>query len=69
MLISESMARHYWPTEEPIGKVLRIGDPTKGTVATIVGIVADVRYQSLETPELRPMMYFSALAAPRNAMV
>jgi predicted lysophospholipase L1 biosynthesis ABC-type transport system permease subunit len=36
---------------------------------TIVGVVNDVRYQSLETPETRPMMYFSALARPQLGLM
>ncbi len=68
MLISEAMARRYWPDEDPLGKRVRIGDIENGPVATIVGVVSDARYQSLEAPELRPMMYFSELAAPKNDM-
>jgi putative ABC transport system permease protein len=67
-LISQSMARRYWPGEDPIGHRIRIGDVTKGPVYTIVGVVGDVRYQSRETPEVRPMMYFAAGAHPQRSM-
>jgi predicted permease len=67
MLISETMARRFWPNEDPIGQGVRVGDAT-APLETIVGIVADVRYQSLETPEVRPMMYLSALARRPQAM-
>ena len=30
----------------------------------MVGVVSDARYQSLETPDVRPMMYFSCARAP-----
>jgi putative ABC transport system permease protein len=67
-LISESMAHRYWPGEDPVGRRIRVGDIVKGPVFTIVGIVADVRYRSPESPEVRPMMYFSALARPPRSM-
>ncbi|MBA3258692.1 MAG: ABC transporter permease [Gemmatimonadales bacterium] len=67
-LISAGMARRHWPNEDPVGRRLRVGDPVGGPLYTIVGVVADVRYQSLEAPEIRPMMYFSALADPERAM-
>jgi len=67
-LISTTMARHHWPGVDAVGRRLRVGDPVSGTLYTIVGVVADVRYQSLETPQVRPMMYFSALAGPELAM-
>ena len=67
-LVSETMARRYWPNEEPIGQRIRLGDVETGTEVTIVGVVGDARYQSLETPETRPMLYLSALARPQRAM-
>jgi putative ABC transport system permease protein len=67
-LISQSMARRYWPGEDPIGHRIRIGDIVKGPVYTIVGIVGDVRYQNREAPEVRPMMYFPAAAHPQRSM-
>jgi putative ABC transport system permease protein len=68
VLISESMARRYWPGEEPVGQRIRVGDIVKGPVFTIVGVVADARYRSPESPTVRPMMYFSALARPPRSM-
>ncbi|MBA3522647.1 MAG: ABC transporter permease [Gemmatimonadales bacterium] len=67
-LISNVMARRYWPNGNPVGRRFRFGDPLQGSLYTIVGVIADVRYQSLETLEVRPMMYFSALADPQRAM-
>ena len=67
-IISETMARRYWPGEDPVGRRIRIGDPVRGREVTIVGVVGDVRYQSLETPETRPMIYFSAFSRPAPAL-
>jgi putative ABC transport system permease protein len=67
-LISQSMARRYWPGEDPIGHRIRFADVVKGPVYTIVGVVGDVRYQSRETPDVRPMIYFPAAAHPQRSM-
>jgi putative ABC transport system permease protein len=50
VLINETMARRFWPDEDPIGKRLTFGDPGKAdSWMTIVGIVADMRRQGLDT--------------------
>ena len=58
-IISESMARRYWPGEDPIGKTVVITsfgrDPQ-----TIIGVAGDVRSFGLET-EAAPMVYGSAM--------
>jgi predicted permease len=41
-VINETMARRYWPAEDPIGRRIKVGGP-KAPWLTIVGIVADVR--------------------------
>jgi putative ABC transport system permease protein len=45
-LVSESAARKLWPGENPIGKLIR-NDP-KPEWAAVIGVVADVRAESLE---------------------
>jgi predicted permease len=68
VLVSEAAARRYWPGEDPVGRRIRVGDVLRGRMYTIVGVVGDVRYQSRETPDVRPMLYFSALARPERGM-
>ena len=68
VLVSETLARRTWPNEDPLGKAIRIDDPAAGPLYTVVGVVEDARYQSLETPEPRPMMFFSAHARPQRAL-
>jgi len=52
MVISESMARRYWPDTSPVGSRVR---HWAGTF-TIVGVVGDVKRQDL-TSELEPTYY------------
>ena len=63
VIISEAMARRYWPNEEPLGK--RIGSPEAWR--EIVGVMADVKHFSLDT-EMPPAMYFPARQVPARGM-
>jgi putative ABC transport system permease protein len=48
VLINESMARRYWPAQNPLGRHLTI--PSAGGISReIVGVVADVRHTGLDT--------------------
>jgi predicted permease len=68
VLISQTTARRYWPGENPIGHRIRVGDVEGGPLLTIVGVVADARYRDREESEIRPMIYFSALARRSQTM-
>jgi putative ABC transport system permease protein len=48
-IVNESMARQFWPNEDPVGKHLRMGD-TKGPWKTVVGVVGDVLHKGLDAP-------------------
>lgn len=51
-IVNSSMADHYWPGQSAIGKRMHVGNPKKGLPwATIVGIVADTKIGSLDTPD------------------
>jgi putative ABC transport system permease protein len=44
ILVSQSMAEHSWPGENPIGKRMHVGNPKKGLPwATVVGVVGNTR--------------------------
>jgi putative ABC transport system permease protein len=49
VLINESMARRFWPGEDPMGKRVQQADP-RLPWQTIVGIVSDVKQQGVEVP-------------------
>ncbi|MDQ3696581.1 MAG: ABC transporter permease [Gemmatimonadota bacterium] len=52
VILSSSAARHFWPSDDPIGKRVRV----PGSEATVVGVVPDTRYRELQTA--RPSVYF-----------
>ena len=70
VLVNETLARQYWPGQDPIGKSVVLAPPENLIPAnllppgfhvqkfTVVGVVADVHYRSLEAaPE--PLVYAS----------
>jgi putative ABC transport system permease protein len=57
VLISESFARQYFPGEDPIGKRITVPMSERPVPSEIVGIVGDVRYESL-VDEAKPAVYF-----------
>jgi predicted permease len=58
-VVSESMARHYFPGVDPVGRRMDVGRGRTGGQIEIVGIAADVRYRDLRTPPSR-IVYVSA---------
>jgi putative ABC transport system permease protein len=59
VVISETMARRYWPGEDPLGKRLAPGSAdSHDDWITIVGVVNDVRQFELDA-EPKPQMYLS----------
>jgi putative ABC transport system permease protein len=63
VVISETMAKRYWPNEEPLGK--RIGSPDRWR--EIIGVVKDVKHFGLDT-DTPPSMYFPMRQVPSRGM-
>jgi putative ABC transport system permease protein len=65
-VISESLVRQKWPTEDPIGRTIEFGnmdgDPR---LLTVVGVVGDVRERTLEKPP-RPTIYVNLRQRPQT---
>jgi putative ABC transport system permease protein len=57
VIVSESFARKYFPGEDPVGKRVAVEMFDKPTPTEIVGVVGDVRYDSL-TDAAEPTVYF-----------
>jgi putative ABC transport system permease protein len=50
VIVSESLARTYWPGQDPIGKRLKFGKPTSTSAwLNVVGVVKDARYREWDT--------------------
>jgi predicted permease len=64
VVISDSLARRYWPNADPIGRRLRpnIAD---APWYTVVGVAADVRHSGLDTP-IEPTAYYPYTQIPKS---
>jgi len=67
-VVSQSLARKYWPGENPIGRRIRfLGmDSYAERWLTVIGVVNDVRDENLATPG-GPTAYISARQRPSRA--
>ncbi|HEY3517882.1 MAG TPA: FtsX-like permease family protein, partial [Gammaproteobacteria bacterium] len=64
-IVSETLARAYWPNESPIGRRLDVsggGAPTDQR--TVVGVVADVRYSFTPSPFGSSAIYIPVPQSP-----
>jgi putative ABC transport system permease protein len=60
VVISEALARRYFPGEDPIGQRLKHGGPSlNNPYFEIIGVVADVKYEGLSEEDV-PVYYESA---------
>lgn len=49
VVINETMARRFWPGEDPLGKSFRFGPPSlKGPRVRILGVMGDARQRGLD---------------------
>ena len=65
IVLSETIARHYWPDSDPIGSHIRLGDANSPWL-TVVGVSGDVRQWF--TGEVMPAGYISYLQSPSRTM-
>jgi predicted permease len=54
-VINESMAKRYWPNQDPIGRYFRVGAEPKKTIE-VVGVAGNSRFQGA-TGDIGPMFY------------
>ena len=75
VIVNETLARHYWPQGDALGKRLKLGTlEAKTPWATIVGVVADTKLGAPDTPDKEqfysPVQQFTAmlgaLASPND---
>jgi putative ABC transport system permease protein len=69
VIINDSLARRFWPGEDPLGKRISLSGP-EGPWQTVVGVVGDVRHGRLEA-EAGPEIYrpYSQSPIPYMALV
>ncbi len=59
-VVNPTMARRFWPGEDPIGRTFRYGPPSlNGPLVKIVGIVGDARQLGLDRP-VQPQFFLLA---------
>jgi predicted permease len=67
-IIDERLARHYWPSESPLGKRVRFGPPEDNEPwHTVIGVVNAVRHQRIQE-ETRKSVYLPHLQIPVNGL-
>jgi putative ABC transport system permease protein len=65
-VISEGLARRYWPGENPLGKKLKRGlEDSKNPWATVVGVVGEIKYDPWDRAEF-PALYLPYRQAPHS---
>ncbi len=64
VIINETMARLYWPNEDPLGRRMRI---IFSPWLRVVGVVGDVRHTGLNS-QPNPEVYLSQLQEPQSSM-
>lgn len=51
IIVNQTMARHCWPRQNPIGKRMHVGNPQKAFPwATVIGVIADTSLGARDEP-------------------
>jgi putative ABC transport system permease protein len=70
VIIDQVLANRYWPNQDPIGKrISRGGSDENPLFWTIIGVVAPVKFQSLEDDLKKETLYFPFAQTPRTNLV
>jgi predicted permease len=68
-VIDQTLARRYWPDENPIGRVVKFGFGRGPEGLTIVGVVGDIKSDGFEAPSVPHIYVALGQFAPVNAVV
>ncbi|HUG53982.1 MAG TPA: FtsX-like permease family protein, partial [Vicinamibacteria bacterium] len=72
LVVSDALARRYWPGQDPIGKRLRMPMPSPPYAPawmTVVGVTAPTRYRELHAARLDAYMSFLQAEEPLRHLV
>jgi putative ABC transport system permease protein len=68
-VVSEALARRYWPGRDAVGQRVTLGDPADSAGwMTIIGVVGDVRNEDLGRPTY-PQLYLPLAQSPMPSLV
>jgi putative ABC transport system permease protein len=68
-VIDQTLARQYWPVENPLGQQLKFGFGRGLQGLTIVGVVGDIKSDGFEAPSVPHIYVALGQFAPVNAVV
>ncbi|HSL23182.1 MAG TPA: ABC transporter permease [Vicinamibacterales bacterium] len=66
-IVSEALAKRFWPGQDAVGRRFRFGDSTR-TAIEVVGVARDTRVRTLGE-EPRPYVYLSYLQHPDSKQI
>jgi predicted permease len=67
-LVNEAAARRFWPNADPIGRTISLGQGNFDDGAEVIGIVANVRYEGVESAPI-PDVYVPILQSPGGGVL
>jgi putative ABC transport system permease protein len=68
IVISESAAKRHWPGQDPLGKRAGIWQGGFHDGATVIGVVGDVRFTTIDSVPV-PEVYMPYTQAPRTSLM
>lgn len=68
-VIDQTLARRYWPDQDPIGQQVKFGFGLGPKGLTIVGVVGDIKSDGFESPNVPHIYVALGQFAPVNAVV
>jgi predicted permease len=68
-VIDETLARRYWPNENPVGQQIKFGFGAGIQGVTIVGVVGDIKSDGFDAPSVPHIYVPMGQFAPVNAVV
>jgi putative ABC transport system permease protein len=63
ILVNATLARKFWPGEDPIGRRVKVGWTHPDVEEQVIGVVGNVRGASLDAP-IRPRIYYPRAQEP-----